>query len=242
MFLFAIQIYSDFSGYSDIAIGTARLFGFGLTRNFACPYFSRDIAEFWRRWHISLSSWFRDYVYIPLGGGRTAPLRRTFNVLVTFTVSGLWHGADWTFILWGFFNGLYFVPLMLSGRNKENKNLVAEAGFLPSLRETMQMSATFALTLFAWVFFRSESVSDAFEFVARTFSGRWLVFPRGELLVAVTFSLALLAVEWVQRGKQHALDVGRLPVGLRWSLYLVIVLVVLLLGHFGEVEFIYFQF
>jgi D-alanyl-lipoteichoic acid acyltransferase DltB (MBOAT superfamily) len=117
---FAFQIYGDFSGYSDIAIGTARLFGFNIMRNFAFPYFSRDIAEFWRRWHISLSSWFRDYVYIPLGGSYGSKLRRIRNILITFTVSGFWHGANWTFIFWGFLNGLYYIPLMLTDKLKQN--------------------------------------------------------------------------------------------------------------------------
>ncbi len=161
-FFFAVQIYCDFSGYSDIAIGTARLFGFSLMRNFAFPYFSRDIAEFWRRWHISLSTWFRDYVYFPLGGSRVGKPRHIWNLIVTFTVSGFWHGANWTFIIWGFLNAVYYVPLMLVKHHRRNLDTVAEGRLLPSVREALAMLATFGATLIAWVFFRAATVGDAF--------------------------------------------------------------------------------
>src|SRR5690606_24894946 len=165
---FAFQIYGDFSGYSDIAIGTSRLFGFDLMKNFAYPYFSRDIAEFWRRWHISLATWFRDYVYIPLGGSRGSKGKVIRNVFIIFIVSGFWHGANWTFIVWGALNALYFLPLLLRKRNKVHTNVVAQDSVLPSIKELFQMLTTFALTVLAWVFFRAENVSMAFDFFYRT--------------------------------------------------------------------------
>ena len=162
---FTFQIYGDFSGYSDIAIGTSRLFGFDLKQNFATPYFSRDIAEFWRRWHISLSTWFRDYLYIPLGGSRGGTWMKVRNTFIIFLVSGFWHGANWTFIMWGGLNALYFLPLLLLKRNRTNLGVVAEGRVLPSLRELFQMGITFLLTVVAWVFFRSDSLNQAFEII-----------------------------------------------------------------------------
>ncbi len=150
VFLFAIQIYCDFSGYSDIAIGTARLFGFELMRNFAYPYFSRNIGEFWRRWHVSLSSWFRDYVYYPLGGPFSSKARQIITTIVTFTVSGLWHGANWTFVCWGFLNGCYYVPLILSKNPPHHKGIVAKKRGLPTLKEFLQMAGTFGAQEFIY--------------------------------------------------------------------------------------------
>jgi D-alanyl-lipoteichoic acid acyltransferase DltB (MBOAT superfamily) len=144
--LFAFQIYGDFSGYSDIAIGTARLFGFNLMRNFAFPYFSRDIAEFWRRWHISLSTWFRDYLYIPLGGSRGNTANKIRNIFIIFIVSGFWHGANWTFIVWGALNAIYFLPLLLLNQNRKNLEIVAKNRLLPSLKDFFSILMTFGLT------------------------------------------------------------------------------------------------
>src|SRR5690606_33557790 len=177
-FYFAFQIYCDFSGYSDIAIGTARLFGFNLSRNFAYPYFSRDVGEFWRRWHISLSTWFRDYVYIPLGGNRSSKLKTITNTLIVFGVSGLWHGANWTFVVWGILNGLYLLPLMLINIHKKNTGIVAENSLLPSFKEFIQISLTFVLTLIAWVFFRSENLSSAFSYLSLMFDVSNYSIPR----------------------------------------------------------------
>lgn len=241
-FLFAIQIYCDFSGYSDIASGVARLFGIDLMRNFAFPYFSRDIAEFWRRWHISLSSWFRDYVYIPLGGSRVNTLRRIGNILVTFTVSGLWHGANWTFIIWGFLNGVYYIPLMLLQHQKQHTDIVAQGRILPSAQETFQILQTFGLTLLAWIFFRAESLSQAFRFIGHMFSHSWLICPDGELRVAILYAVILLLLEWLQRESQHPLSIAHWPLPIRWSVYIALSLMILVFGNFGKVEFIYFQF
>ncbi|HUT99326.1 MAG TPA: MBOAT family O-acyltransferase [bacterium] len=243
VFLFAVQIYCDFAGYSDIAIGTARLFGFDLMRNFAYPYFSRDIAEFWRRWHISLSSWFRDYVYYPLGGPFGSKARQVFGIVVTFTLSGLWHGADWTFVFWGFLNGCYYIPLLLKKNPPHHKGVVAKGHRLPTPREFFQMLGTFGLVLLGWVFFRSETFADALAYLGRMFSapyvsGVW----HGALFQPVAVSAAFFIAEWLQRRRAHVMDLGRTPRPLRWAIYYAIFLVVALFGTFGGQEFIYFQF
>jgi alginate O-acetyltransferase complex protein AlgI len=242
VFLFAIQIYGDFSGYSDIALGTARLFGFSLMRNFAYPYFSRNIAEFWRRWHISLSSWFRDYVYIPLGGSRTGSLGRLRNIILTFTISGFWHGANWTFVAWGFLNGLYYIPLMLAKSERKYLDTVANNRLLPGLREAGQILLTFALTLLAWVFFRARSLGHAFEYLAGIGSRALDLTGVDRLLPVVGLGLAFLAVEWLQRDRQHGLEIARKPLAVRWAVYYALIVVVLAFGSFGKQEFIYFQF
>lgn len=241
--LFAFQIYGDFSGYSDIAIGTARLFGFSLMRNFAFPYFSRDMAEFWRRWHISLSSWFRDYVYIPLGGSHRGIRMTIRNVLIIFLVSGFWHGASWTFIIWGALNAVYIIPIMLMNKNRIHTNTVAEGKILPSMREALQIGLTFFLTLIAWIFFRAESVNQAVAYVSIIFSGSLIsipeVFPKKIMLLI----LLLISAEWLQRDKQHALQLNKavFPRMVRWGGYYVIIWIIMVF-HSGSKEFIYFQF
>ena len=167
---FSFQIYGDFSGYSDIAIGTSRLFGFSSMRNFSVPYFSRDIAEFWRRWHISLTSWFRDYLYIPLGGNRGTKYKVVRNTFIVFLVCGLWHGANWTFIAWGLINAIYFLPLLLLGKNRKNIDTVAQGKILPSIKELFQMGITFALATLGWIFFRADSIGQAFAYIGNIFS------------------------------------------------------------------------
>src|SRR5680860_142330 len=164
---FTFQIYGDFSGYSDIAIGTSRLFGFNLMRNFSFPYFSRDIAEFWRRWHISLSTWFRDYLYIPLGGSRGGTWMKVRNTFIIFIVSGFWHGANWTFVVWGALNALYFLPLLLTNKNRQNMEVVAENSYLPSINEFFQMGLTFGLTVIAWIFFRADNIGHAINYLGK---------------------------------------------------------------------------
>ena len=203
---FAIQIYADFSGYSDIAIGTARLFGFNLMRNFALPYFSRDIAEFWRRWHISLTSWFRDYVYIPLGGSRGATANKIRNIFIVFGVSAFWHGASWTFIFWGVLNALYYLPLMLLNKHRTHLDDAAKDRSLPSFNELSNIITTFSLTTFAWIFFRSESVYDAFSYIGRMFSRSLfsspILYPAYNRLSPGTillFIIFLIVTEWIQR-------------------------------------------
>lgn len=242
--LFAFQIYGDFSGYSDIAIGTARLFGFTLMTNFAFPYFSRDIAEFWRRWHISLSSWFRDYVYIPLGGSRGGPWRKARNVFVVFAVSGLWHGANWTFVVWGLLNALYFLPLLLCGRHRENLEIVAHDRLLPRPGELCFMALTFGLTLVAWVFFRSASVSSAMMYLSGMFSGSLFAKPDIHPKVLLVLIAAFVAVEWIGRKGPYATWwVGRMrSAAARNSILYAILMATLAFMACDEQEFIYFQF
>jgi alginate O-acetyltransferase complex protein AlgI len=241
-FFFAFQIYGDFSGYSDIAIGVARLFGFSLMRNFAFPYFSRDIAEFWRRWHISLSTWFRDYVYIPLGGSRGTRFQQIRNIIIIFVVSGFWHGANWTFIVWGLLNGLYFLPLMLSRSNRNNMGITAEGRFLPSLKETLQILTTFLLTLIAWVFFRSENVTHAFAYLGGMFSSSVFTLPPFDHIKLIPLVMIFIVIEWVSREKHHALEISNWPSALRWTTYLVIGFIVLISFDRSPQAFIYFQF
>jgi alginate O-acetyltransferase complex protein AlgI len=241
VFFFAIQIYCDFSGYSEIAIGCARLLGFDLMRNFAYPYFSRDMGEFWRRWHISLSTWFRDYVYIPLGGSRsTSRLRHLANVMITFTVSGFWHGSNWTFVVWGFLNGLYYLPVVLSRRHERRAAIVAEGRFLPTMRELLQLAMTFSLALLAWVFFRADSLTHAFTYLERIFTTTWfepLQFRRG-----IPYAVLILGIEWIQRERQHALEIDAMPLPVRWAAYYAVAVAMLFFGSTGHVPFIYFQF
>lgn len=249
---FAFQIYGDFSGYSDIAIGTSRLFGFRLMQNFNFPYFSRDIAEFWRRWHISLSTWFRDYVYIPLGGSRGSSWMKIRNIFVIFLVSGFWHGANWTFLIWGFLNALYFLPLMLLNRNRKNTDTVAEGRILPSIRESMQLLTTFLLTCMAWIFFRADSMDHAFHYLSKIFSSSLIESPLKDLWAINTgkhiiyfgiFLIFFLIVEWFQRNKQHGLELNRerIPKYVRWSLYYLIIIACFMMNGVQQ-EFIYFQF
>lgn len=240
---FTFQIYGDFSGYSDIAIGTAKLFGIRLMRNFNVPYFSRDIAEFWRRWHISLTTWFRDYVYIPLGGSRVSKAKVIRNTFVIFLVSGFWHGANWTFIVWGAYHALLFLPLILTGKNRKYTNQIAEGRYLPTLKETGQMLLTFILTVFGWIVFRSESIGQAWEVILGIMNSSLFTAPMVVVgLKKIVFVIGvLLLVEWLNRSKEHGLAIGNLPLWLRIASCYVLVLVILELGGNSQ-SFIYFQF
>lgn len=241
---FTFQIYGDFSGYSDIAIGTSRLFGFNLKQNFAFPYFSRDIAEFWRRWHISLSSWFRDYLYIPLGGSRGRTWNKIRNVFIIFLVSGFWHGANWTFIIWGALNALYFLPIFITNNNRNNLNIVAQGKYLPNLKEFLLMSLTFILTVFAWIFFRAENIGHATSYINNIFSPTLFeyseIFPLGLLLLILFF----LSIEWMNRNKQYGLEkFNKQKFKFLDVLLLYIVFWSTVIWNSSkEVEFIYFQF
>lgn len=238
---FAFQIYGDFSGYSNIALGTARLFGIELLRNFNFPYFSRDIAEFWRRWHISLSTWFRDYLYIPLGGSKGGMWMQVRNTIIIFVVSGFWHGANWTFIIWGALNALYILPLVIFKMNRNNTNVVAENSFLPSPKEILQMMVTFAATVIAWIFFRSLTVKDAISYIASMLDFKSYGFPEVDLKPFI-FIFILLAVEWIQRKKHHGLELSGIKImPLRWVIYLLVFILILLFGANSD-SFIYFQF
>lgn len=242
-FFFALQIYGDFSGYSDIAIGTARLFGFKLMQNFAFPYFSRDIAEFWRRWHISLTSWFRDYLYIPLGGSRVAKPKVVRNIFIVFVVSGFWHGANWTFIFWGLLHACYFLPLLFLHRNRVNLDVISKGRYFPNFRELASMIITFLLVLFAWIFFRAENLNQAFEYVGGLFSASFFSLPEVlpvELLILI---LIMFVAEWLQRDKKHALqlDGAGIPGWGRWLIYYAVVFCIIWFRG-EQQEFIYFQF
>ena len=200
---FTFQIYGDFSGYSDIAIGTSRLFGFNLMQNFATPYFSRDIAEFWRRWHISLSTWFRDYLYIPLGGSRGGTWMKVRNTFIIFLVSGMWHGANWTFIVWGGLNAIYFLPLLLLKQNRTNLVVVAEGQIFPNYKELYKMFSTFLIVVLSWVIFRSDSIHMASNYISGIFSSSLLSVPNfiGRLrALHITYLIAaLVIIEWIFR-------------------------------------------
>ncbi len=240
---FAFQIYGDFSGYSDMAIGVGKLFGFKTMRNFNFPYFSRDIAEFWRRWHISLTTWFRDYVYIPLGGSRCSKAKIVRNTFVIFLVSGLWHGANWTFIAWGTFHAVLFLPLILLGKNRKYRNTVAEGRLLPSLKEAGQMLLTFFLATVGWIIFRVDSIGQAWDYVRGICSPS--LFSRPDTSGVTGFGLAIfvmLLVEWLMRDKEHGLDLSGIKSGAaRIVAYLVILFMTFALGGHA-VNFIYFQF
>lgn len=243
---FTFQIYGDFSGYSDIAIGTARLFGINLMRNFNFPYFSRDIAEFWRRWHISLTTWFRDYVYIPLGGSRNGKWITFRNTLIIFLVSGFWHGANWTFVVWGAYHALLFLPLMLLNANRKNTNTVAAGRIFPNIKETLQMLLTFALVVMGWIIFRAENIGQACDYTLRmlSFSPSGLGDVTQYMTTILPIGLLVMA-EWLQREKQHAMQIPHRGIFkfrlTRMALYYFLILFILVFRGFAS-DFIYFQF
>lgn len=240
---FAFQIYGDFSGYSDIALGTAKLFGFELLSNFRFPYFSRDIAEFWRRWHISLSSWFRDYLYIPLGGSREGKVKAVRNTFIIFLVSGFWHGASWNFIIWGFIHACGFLPLLLLNRNRKHvSDVVAQNSVLPSVKELWQMVTTFAFVTLAWIFFRADSIESAFGYLKQMISS--LLHNPAQLASgfqgksAFIYIIILLLGDWMLRRDERRLRINN------WILVLLaVVSIIFLMSSYGKsVSFIYFQF
>jgi len=240
--LFTFQIYGDFSGYSDIALGSARLFGIELLRNFAFPYFSRDIAEFWRRWHISLSTWFRDYLYIPLGGSRGGTWMKVRNTFIIFLVSGFWHGANWTFIIWGGLNALYIMPSIIFNTNRTNLEIVAKGKVLPSIKDFFAIIITFGLTVFAWIFFRAENLKHALKYIGSIFNRSVFtvptVLPKTLLLLIIIF----LIIEWLGREQQFAIAKIDLKKKLfRWIFYFILIITIFYFSG-AEQQFIYFQF
>ncbi len=244
---FTFQIYGDFSGYSDIALGTAKLFGIDLLRNFAFPYFSRDIAEFWRRWHISLSSWFKDYLYIPLGGSKGGTWMQIRNTFIIFMVSGFWHGANWTFIAWGALNAIYFLPIMLAKKNRNHLEIVAQGKLFPSFRELFSIAVTFALTVLAWIFFRANSMTHAFQYIKKICSASLLKMPKFAgmegYLVTLLLIVVFMMMEWIGRENQFAIaNIGkqwRRP--FRYAMYYALLITIFwFVGK--EHQFIYFQF
>ncbi|MCZ8516893.1 MBOAT family protein [Paenibacillus filicis] len=249
---FAVQIYCDFSGYSDIAIGAARVMGFRLMENFRQPYFSQSISEFWRRWHISLSTWFKDYVYIPLGGNRVAQWRRLFNLFVTFTVSGIWHGANWTYVIWGALNGCYLIVSVLTEpmRNAMVKRIGLNK--IPFLHQIIRMLITFTLICFSWIFFRASSLSSALDVIGHltSFSHYRVtslskVIPQTELIIDAALLAVLLIVDLIQEKKGTWTVLSRIPLGFRWFFYYAILFAIFVLGVYDvayKTSFIYFQF
>ncbi|MBK6913555.1 MAG: MBOAT family protein [Ignavibacteriales bacterium] len=244
---FTFQIYGDFSGYSDIAIGTSRLFGFDLMRNFNFPYFSRDIAEFWRRWHISLSTWFRDYLYIPLGGSRGGTWMKVRNTFIIFIVSGFWHGANWTFVVWGALNAIYFLPLLLTNKNRNNLETIAQGKFIPNIKEFSFMLITFGLTVFAWIFFRANNLGHAINYISEILSPSLFSIPKfagmaRDITIIILVAIFVL-VEWKGREGQYAIS----HFGIKWkrpirySMYYAIIIAIFWFGG-KEQQFIYFQF
>ena len=244
--LFTFQIYADFSGYSDIAIGCAKLFGFKLTTNFKVPYFSRNVREFWRRWHITLMNWFTQYVYFPLGGSRRGRTRTIINTLIVFALSGLWHGADWTFVLWGLYHALLFIPLILF-KSKNYKDTVAHGRYLPSIKELASMLLTFVLVNFGWILFRAPDWAGFVDFTTHLFSspffswhGLFMKMP-----IMMMWCAGLLLVEWIQRERDHVLQIDGYRIFStsvsRLALYAIIVFLIFYFA--GSVQtFIYFQF
>ena len=258
---FSFQIYGDFSGYSDIAIGTSKLFGIKLMRNFNNPYFSRDIAEFWRRWHISLTTWFRDYVYIPLGGSRPNVVEGGMcnvetkkkliivrNTFIIFLLSGFWHGANWTYIAWGAYHAILFLPLILLGKNRKYTNQIAEGHLLPTWKECGQMLITFVLVIVGWIIFRAESITQAWNFVLGIGSQGMFCLPyyngRMYFCTLIFGIVIMLFVEWMNREGEHGLAIIRRH-RLQWMrhiFYMFLILYIFYFGNFGYNQFIYFQF
>jgi len=246
-FFFTIQIYCDFSGYSDIAIGTSRLFGFNLMKNFAFPYFSRNIREFWRRWHISLTTWFKDYVYIPLGGSRGSKAMQIRNTILIFVIIGFWHGAHWKFIVYGFINALHFLPAIIIGKSKRYSEAVAHNKWLPSLTEVFQMLRTFTFLVLVRVFFRASDLTEAIDYLSRIFSKSLFTLPDfGDRLGALTVFLLIVlffAIEWMGRTNEYAIEKLLLKSKrrYRWTFYYVIVFMIFYFAG-QQQQFIYFQF
>jgi alginate O-acetyltransferase complex protein AlgI len=241
--LFAFQIYGDFSGYSDIAIGTAKLFGIDLLRNFAFPYFSRSIPEFWRRWHISLSTWFRDYLYIPMGGSKGSKWKKVKNIFILFSVSGFWHGANWTFIVWGLLHAFYMLPSILFNTSRKNLDIVAHGKILPSADELLSMCLTFGLVAFAWIFFRADNLEQAISYISKIFSATLFTAPTVAAGMLPLLLIIFLIIEWLGRNQQYAIaclwHTWTRPV--KWVIYNIIILVIFYYSG-TEKQFIYFQF
>lgn len=240
---FAFQIYGDFSGYSDIALGVSRLFGIELLQNFSFPYFSRDIAEFWRRWHISLTSWFKDYLYIPLGGSKGGKWIQIRNTFVVFLVSGFWHGANWTFIIWGLLNAIYFLPLLLFNKNRNHIEIVAYESKFPSVKDFFLILITFGLTVFAWIFFRANNLAHALQYISGIFSKSLFSIPELRPRDVISLIVIFMIMEWLGRRNKYALEKMGFQYNsfFRWSIYIILLIVIFIFGT-QEQEFIYFQF
>lgn len=241
--LFIIQVYWDFSGYSDIALWTARLLGIDLLRNFNFPFFSRSIAEFWRRWHISLTSWFRDYLYIPLGWSRWSTWMKIRNIFIIFIVTGFWHGANWTFIIWWFVNALYIIPSVIFHTNRNNLDIVAKWKYLPSFKEFIQIIMTFTLTVLAIIIFRSKNLEYAWIHISRIFSFSFFSVPTIHPTRLLALILVFITIEWFWREEQFAIANlnKKFPKALRWIFYYILIFAIYWFSG-NEKQFIYFEF
>lgn len=247
--LFTFQIYCDFSGYSDIAIGCARLFGFNLMRNFNFPYFSRSIPEFWRRWHISLTTWFRDYIYFPLGGSRCDKWKIIRNVYIVWGISGLWHGASWHFVCWGLFHATLLAIYNIFGINTKYEHVVAHGRYLPNIKEAFQMALTFFFAVIGWIIFRAQSMTQAIDYIAHMFTNPIIAGERLYIKTTIGWGLMFLVAEWLQREKQHALQFTNIwPFNyrfFRWCIYITLICYTCIeyyLNSESDNTFIYFQF
>jgi alginate O-acetyltransferase complex protein AlgI len=244
---FVFQIYCDFSGYSDIGIGSARLLGFDLMQNFNYPFFSRNIGEFWQRWHISLSTWFRDYIYVPLGGSRVSRAKQIRNIIITYGLSGFWHGANWTYIIWGLLNGLFYLPLIFFDKRKRRPaEVVAFNKVLPSISEFLQITLTFSLFTFSMVFFRVTSLTKALNYLSSILNNFTLNFHQAIISLhykPIIIILILVIAEWIQRRKKFALQIDDLKPAPRYIIYFLALVAFIYFGQFesGQ-QFIYFQF
>lgn len=247
---FTFQIYGDFSGYSDVAIGTARLFGINLMKNFNLPYFSRDIAEFWRRWHISLNKWFIDYVYIPLGGSRGTKAMVIRNILIVFFLSGLWHGANWTFVVWGLYNGIIIAILTILNLNHKRSAIISEQRFFPPIKEVGQILLTFCMVVIGWIIFRAENMTQAIGYIASLCDSSIISVPNfrdlGISFIQITYTLffivTLQLIDWGQRKQEFGLEISNIKYRtIRWSIYIIFLLIFSVFAG-GQEEFIYFQF
>ncbi len=248
-YFFAFQIYCDFSGYTDIARGAARIMGFELMENFKRPYFSKSISEFWKRWHISLSSWFKDYVFIPLGGSRCAKWKWYRNLLIVFLLSGLWHGANWTYVIWGSLNGLYLVAAIILKKPKSKVFHFFRLDKVPAIGKAFKVFVTFNLICFSWIFFRAASINDAFTVVKRIFTDfrlkstfSWVGITRYDVFIGMLLVGFLLLVQLLQRRQSLSMTLARKPAVIRWGLYYAAIITIIILGVFTANSFIYFQF
>ena len=249
---FAVQIYCDFSGYSDIALGVSRLFGIELLKNFSVPFFSRDISELWRRWHISLSNWFKDYVYIPLGGSKGGVSKQIRNVFIICLLSGLWHGANWTFIVWGLLNAIFIFPYFIFKKTKTSSEIVAQGKLLPTFKESYSMASTFGLFCFSLIFFRATDITQAANYVADLFTGLlnkqsyieminllyWEIGYTTPLFICIFF-----IIEWLGRESNYSLErIGsRFNKPILWLFYYTLIITIIFFSG-QEQQFIYFQF
>jgi alginate O-acetyltransferase complex protein AlgI len=245
-FFYTIQIYADFSGYSDMAIGFSKLLGFRITKNFEYPFFAQNIADFWRRWHISLTAWLTEYVFTPLSIAFRdyGNLGLVLAIVINFTIIGIWHGANWTYVLFGFLHGCYYIPLILNGTMNKKKKLSKDKN-LPSLSEAINMVLTFILVMFTFVLFRAETIAQAFDYYRRLVSKSLLALPVIDMQAAILtlfLTIIMLVTEWINRNEEHGLVIQSPNAYKRWGVYTMLLLALFFFGVYGENQFIYFQF